>query len=379
MENQQILQNYKDFKFEDVKEWKGIYCLYNTINDKLYIGQSSKIRSRIIQHLNAKDDLPIHRALKKYGIGNFKIYILEIFKEEDREALNKSEIYFIAKFKSTDSGYNITCGGKGHLGCELSEETRKKLQEIQGRYTIAYNFITKEYVEANSRQELCNKLRNLGYDINVQNIYDAMGDVSYTKDFLVASSIEELQAKIAAFTPPQKTKVFLYNYKTEGPMVNFDDCASAENYIRSQGIQISSGHVSSAVKAGNLYVKDFLIAESESELLKKVESFSPVLYFYNIEKQFIMTFPTAAKGVSTLNDLGFKINTASVGQAKLGHQRCACGFIIGRTKKELISRICNYTHEELSSVSKLVEEYELTDTSDYRDWLDSINKISVQN
>lgn len=379
--SQQLLQNYKEYKFEDLKGWKGIYCFYNIINGKVYIGQSSNIRYRINQHLKSEDELYFHKALRKYGVSNFKIYILELFEDENREPLNKSEIYFISKFKSSDKefGYNLTEGGDGHKGVPMKEETKEKLRALQNKYTVAYNFRTSEYIEANSRQELCNKLKNLGYNINVQNIYDAVGDLSHTKDFLIANSIEELQSKISTFIPPNRTKVYLYNYKTEGPILSFDNCSSAEKYIRNQGITISKGHVFSAIKANNLYVKDFLIAESESELLKKIESFSPILYFYNIEKQFIMTFPTIKKGVDTLNELGFKVNTASISKAKLGYQKQAGGFIIGRTKKELASRIFNYTKEELDSISKLIEENELSNIQEYRDWLDSINEISVRN
>lgn len=376
-----LLQNYKEYLFEELKEWKGIYCLYNIINGKVYVGQSNKIRYRINQHFNSEDNLYIHRAIRKYGIPYFKIYILELFEEEDREKLNKSEIYFISKFNSSnrDFGYNLTEGGGGHKGLPMKKEVKEKLKDIQSKYTIAYNFRTSEYIEANSRQELCNKLINLGYSINVQNIFDAIKDVSYTKDFLIANSLKELQSKIEQFIPPKQNTVFLYNYKTDGPILSFDNCQSAEAYIREQGISISQGHVTSALKANNLYVKDFLIADSESELLKKIESFSPVLYFYNIEKQFIMTFPTAKKGVATLKELGFKINESSVGKAKLGYQKQSGGFIVGRTKKELMSRIYDYTHEELDSISKLIEENELSSTQEYRDWLDKLNEISIRN
>ena len=381
MNSMLLLQNYKEYNYSELQEWKGIYCLYNTINNKIYIGQSNKIRYRINQHFKSTDDLPIHRAIRKYGIINFKIFVLELFEEEDRDKLNKSEIYYIDKFKSNlkESGYNLTIGGEGHKGVPMKEETKEKLRELQNKYTIAYNFRTGEWIEAESRLELCNKLINLGYSINIQNIYDAIHNKSYTKDFLIGDSAEKIHKILESFTIPEKTKVFLFNYKNGGPICSFNSASEAENYIKSQGYSISQGHVSSAIKADNMYVKDFLIASSESELLKKIETFSPVLYFYNIEKQFIITFPTAAKAVNDLNALGFKMNAGSVGKAKLGYQKQAGGFIIGRTKKELMSRICNYTKEELESVYKLIEDNEFTNSEECRNWLDAINEISVRN
>lgn len=381
MNNKIFLQNYKEYKYSELQEFKGIYCLFNTINSKVYIGQSSRIRYRINQHFKSTDDLPIHRAIRKYGIINFKIFILEIFEEENREQLNNSEIYFINKFQSNikELGYNLTTGGEGHKGCPMKEETKEKLRELQNKYTVAYNFKTGEWIEANSRQELCNKLINSGYTINIQNIYDAISDSSYTKDFLIGNSVQEIQLILATFIPPKEQEVFLYNYKTEGPIISFSSIKEAENYIMSKGYNISQGHLNTAINRDNVYVKDFLIATSESELLQKIESFSPVLYFYNIEKQFIITFPTAVKATNDLNDLGFKMNPSSIGKAKLGYQKQAGGFIIGRTKKELMARICDYTKNELDSVYKLIEENELTNSEECRDWLDSINDISIRN
>ena len=61
----------------------GIYIIKNNLNGKCYIGQSIKIRSRIKDHMrnakNGKLDLPIYRAINKYGFHNFTIDILESF------------------------------------------------------------------------------------------------------------------------------------------------------------------------------------------------------------------------------------------------------------------------------------------------------------
>ena len=44
-----------------------------------------------------------------------------------------------------------------------------------------------------------------------------------------------------------------------------------------------------------------------------------------------------------------------------------------------MTRICNYTKNELDSVYKLIEENEFTNSEECRDWLDKINEISVRN
>lgn len=49
----------------------------------------------------------------------------------NEEELNEMEIYYIAKFNSTDRtiGYNLTFGGDGVVGFKHTEETRKKLSD----------------------------------------------------------------------------------------------------------------------------------------------------------------------------------------------------------------------------------------------------------
>ena len=62
-----------------------IYCYTNKINGKRYVGQTvQKLKNRHCQHISATkfksshhDNFsPIHRAMRKYGIENFKLEIL---------------------------------------------------------------------------------------------------------------------------------------------------------------------------------------------------------------------------------------------------------------------------------------------------------------
>ena len=60
-----------------------IYMYTNIINNKKYIGQAKNFNRRHSQHIhsanynNRKDhNLPLHMAIIKYGIENFKINIL---------------------------------------------------------------------------------------------------------------------------------------------------------------------------------------------------------------------------------------------------------------------------------------------------------------
>ena len=95
-----------------------IYKITNKINGKCYIGKTTKTvewrwKIHIIHSKRDDDHLFFHRAIKKYGVENF---ILEIIDTADNEnELNEKEKYWIEYYKSylKENGYNLTKGGEG--------------------------------------------------------------------------------------------------------------------------------------------------------------------------------------------------------------------------------------------------------------------------
>lgn len=92
-----------------------IYKITNEINQKVYIGLTSKsIEERWKQHIQASKNLslnrPLYVALRKYGIENFSIKLIE---EVDDDFLGEREIYWITYYNSYKNGYNATLGGDG--------------------------------------------------------------------------------------------------------------------------------------------------------------------------------------------------------------------------------------------------------------------------
>lgn len=91
-----------------------IYIIRNTINNKVYIGQTKvSIETRWQEHLrHAKyGDQVINRAMRKYGVDKFYIETLEIC---DISVIDYREIYYIDLYDSTNKskGYNVSIGGK---------------------------------------------------------------------------------------------------------------------------------------------------------------------------------------------------------------------------------------------------------------------------
>lgn len=99
-----------------------IYKIENTINNKIYIGQTSRgIKSRWRQHKYAathtqEHNFVLYNAMNKYGIDNFNISaICEIScdnRDDLNDLLNNLEIYYIDKYNTLiPNGYNLSPGG----------------------------------------------------------------------------------------------------------------------------------------------------------------------------------------------------------------------------------------------------------------------------
>lgn len=87
---------------------KYIYRIYNDINDKSYIGQSTNPQRRFTEHCSNKSNSLIHSSIVKYGKNKFHMDILGYY-----ENYNEMEAYYIQKYNSiSPNGYNIAPGGE---------------------------------------------------------------------------------------------------------------------------------------------------------------------------------------------------------------------------------------------------------------------------
>ena len=92
-----------------------IYKITNTLNDKIYIGQTIKtVQKRFTQHKNNSNkeyfsQIVLYKAFNKYGIENF---ICEEIEEVPNDKLDEREKYWIEYYDSYFNGYNSTLGGR---------------------------------------------------------------------------------------------------------------------------------------------------------------------------------------------------------------------------------------------------------------------------
>ena len=141
-----------------------IYKITNIINNKIYIGQTiQKLELRFADHrysaLNTNRPQYLYKAMRKYGIENFKIESIET--NIPLYLLNEREQHYIKTFNTIDhsKGYNLTTGGnngfkmlqdtcensrKRMLGHKMSDETKQKISDTKKKYPW---ICTQEYRE----------------------------------------------------------------------------------------------------------------------------------------------------------------------------------------------------------------------------------------
>lgn len=111
----------------------GIYCIYNKVNNKVYIGKSTNIYRRIVSHiscLNKKklkgDNQYFINSWYKYGINNFDYKVLQYFDKFNEKTLMDAEAYWMIFNKSTNSKFGYNLRFDSSTLCTISKSTRIK-------------------------------------------------------------------------------------------------------------------------------------------------------------------------------------------------------------------------------------------------------------
>ena len=115
-----------------------IYAIKNTVNDKIYIGQTRKrLIDRFRVHKQVARDTSnrskLYTAMRELGIDNF--YVEEICRCKYDE-LNDKEKYYISVYDTIKNGYNSLKGGSySSQYCEMTDE----LEELVIRLYTKFN------------------------------------------------------------------------------------------------------------------------------------------------------------------------------------------------------------------------------------------------
>lgn len=122
-----------------------IYCAYNKVNNKRYIGQTiQRLSERKSAHYTKNGCPYFHHALLKYKAEDWEWTIID--QASTKEELNQKEKYWIAFYETTnpEKGYNISSGGDG------SEQTLEQIQYARNRFIELYGSIKKNTTKKQS-------------------------------------------------------------------------------------------------------------------------------------------------------------------------------------------------------------------------------------
>ncbi len=115
----------------------GIYAILNLVDDKIYVGSSSNMTRRWIEHRcylknQTHKNSILLRAYNKYGIDCFIYVILEIT-ARDKHILAEREQHWLNVLQSFDRdfGYNIKPVAYSQLGFKHSESSKAKMSVWQ--------------------------------------------------------------------------------------------------------------------------------------------------------------------------------------------------------------------------------------------------------
>lgn len=297
----------------------GIYIIKNNLNGKCYIGQSIKLRSRLKDHMrnakNSKLDLPIYRAIRKYGFHNFTVDILESFipdsnlsNEELIKQLDQLEIRYIEQYKAYEEGYNCTKGGDfGVLGLKMTTEQKKKVSEntkglvskgIFGKRVYLYNFVEKYYIYAWTVKDAAN-ITKLSRS-NISKLCNNNYTNPFCSNYIASYSKEELEDK--------KTSIFqqIEEHKTRKA-----HCSSTTWFKGMIGLN-----------------KGKKMSEEQKEKLRKAST-KYIVYQYDLDNVLVATYEGMHNAAKAVN-----IDYRSIQRACSGRAKTCKGFIWKKVLKQ---------------------------------------------
>ena len=125
-----------------------IYKIYNTINDDIYVGSTTrKLSERMAEHrrlINSRYiQFPIYKAFREHGVDNFFIELIEKCPCNDKEELHKKEGEYIRGLKPS---LNIQIAGRTTK--EWLEDNREHMKE----HTKLWRETNKEHIKEVKKQ-----------------------------------------------------------------------------------------------------------------------------------------------------------------------------------------------------------------------------------
>lgn len=325
-----------------------IYIIKNTINDKVYIGQTSEsIQRRFNRHKkDCYKSAPVYvnnkfyRAMRKLGPENFFIELIEdnisTFEELDRR-----EIYWISKYDSYYNGYNSTLGGQHYkpsyndkVILELWNEG-KSISQISKELSLDRETISRalkrqdiidttihQYSFIYSDEQLLEWWRQ-GLGVNqISELYG--GNNSTIKKRLINNCISEQEIqqrahanrKISQKNNAQLLKISICQFSLEGKLLQtFSSIQEASYVTKIDRSDISHCLTGDYITSGNyiwLYESD---KDKINNKLKKLKKNKKEVMQFDLQHNYLQTYDSIAAATRAV---GGKSSSSISGKCNAG-------------------------------------------------------------
>lgn len=347
-----------------------IYLATNLINNKKYIGLTTKtVKERWNRHIYdamiRKDDFYFHRAIRKYGIENFKVEEIEECPDNKLAEKEKFYIKHYNSFYKNKNGYNLTLGGDGLSTVDYEKIfslwkqglSAKEISNILEVHAVTVcNFLKKNKI---SSEEIKSRSAHFGkrdkekkiyqYDFkgNLINIYSSVKEMNlltgYSKDYIAATcrkqypsangyiwvyeDEEDILSLINKVPLEQKVPVFQYNL--EGELVQ--EFVSVSEASRLTGIEKTAiSHVinnENCLTAGGFFwsknSNKNSILEKINRNNNKYEDRKRKVQQFDKNGNFIKEYESITEAAKAI---GKENCRSSISKVCLGKQKTSCGF-----------------------------------------------------
>lgn len=232
-----------------------IYKITNDINDKVYIGQTSKQRAndRWSQHktdsknLRNDDHSILHLAMNKYGVEHFFFTIIE---EVPTELLDEREIFWITEFNCVrPNGYNISSGGKTPRGISSKFKGVPRTEEVKQKLRDSW---TKERKEEYSERLSGSGNPMYGKPLSEETKQKLSEALSGEKNpFYGMHHSKETKDRLSQSQTKNKKKVYMKDKITGTILQEFESLSAAAKAVKGDDAYIGKACKHKANKSGS--------------------------------------------------------------------------------------------------------------------------------
>ena len=217
----------------------GIYRIRNTVNGKVYIGQSKDILRRFRQYYwetydTKSTDRPIIQAMREFGYDRFEFAILTAGpKYVDVDARLEAEAEYIKRYNAQDPeyGYNTTTGGETGVLCPRQQSLIERYRRAIPAFEYNINTQTVMYYLTGA----AGIARNYNTDKAIASHALNRGDVFMGNLYLIPAFRKDryriVDRKIAKLNAVLEKHGHVQNKHTQLAKNNFDRYMEAVEYI----------------------------------------------------------------------------------------------------------------------------------------------------